>query len=69
MLPFFTGKRDARGKLSIHTLQRVIGAFCEISHGAATDAMDELVRLSETSMFKSLMTFCEAIGNESGARI
>lgn len=67
MLSFFTRKRDALGKLGILPPQRIIAAFRLMTYRTAADSMDELPRVSETSMSNSLILICETIFSEFGS--
>jgi Plant transposon protein len=59
--PEFVRKCDALGKPSLHPLQRVVAALRKLSYGVATDAVDEYVRISESSAHESLAKFCRAL--------
>jgi hypothetical protein len=48
--PEFMRKCDALGKPGLHTLQRVVAALRKLSYGVASDAVDEYVRISESSL-------------------
>lgn len=56
------------GKSGIHPIQRIIGALRVQSYGHSSDAVDEVVETSETSMAKTVKIFCasvlEAFGDE-----
>jgi hypothetical protein len=59
--PEFVRKFDALGKPGLHPLQRVVAALRMISYGVASDAVDEYVRISESSAHESLAMFCRAV--------
>jgi hypothetical protein len=59
--PEFVRKFDALGKPVLHPLQRVVAALRKLSYGVASDAVDEYVRISESSAHESLSMFCRAI--------
>jgi Plant transposon protein len=64
--PEFVHKCDALGKPGMHPLQRVVAALRKLSYGVASDAVDEYVRISESSAHESLAKFfcavCELYG-------
>jgi hypothetical protein len=68
--PEFVRKTDALGKKGIHPLQRVLAALRILVYGTAADAVDESVRISESSALDSLRRFfqavCDAFGKEYG---
>jgi hypothetical protein len=59
--PEFVRKCDALGKPGLHPLQRVVAALRKLSYGVASDAVDEYVRISESSAHESLAKFCRAV--------
>lgn len=65
--PEFVRKFDALGKPGLHPLQRVVAALRKLSYGVASDAVDEYVRISESSAHESLSMFCRAICELYGA--
>jgi hypothetical protein len=56
--PEFVRKFDALGKPGLHPLQRVVTALRKLPYGVASDALDEYVRISESSAHESLSMFC-----------
>jgi hypothetical protein len=59
--PEFKRKTDALGKKGLHPLQRVLAALRMLAYGTAADAVDEYVRISESSALDSLRCFCQAV--------
>lgn len=64
--PFFVRKSDGLGWLGIHQLQRVTAAQRMMALGLAADAVDEYVRISESSAMESLKDFCSDFVDEFG---
>jgi hypothetical protein len=58
--PEFVHKIDALGKKGIHPLQRVLAALRLLAYGTAADAVDEFVRISESSALDSLRSIASA---------
>jgi hypothetical protein len=65
--PEFVRKFDALGKHGLHPLQRVVAALRNLSYGVPKDAVDEYVRISESSAHESLSMFCRAVCELYGA--
>jgi Plant transposon protein len=59
--PQFVRKFGALGKPGLHPLQRVVAALHRLSHGVVSDAVDEYVRISESSAHESLAKFCRTV--------
>lgn len=57
----FIRKFEDVGNSKIHALQRITGALRVLPYGHSYDAVDEVVEAPETSMAKTLKTFCEAV--------
>lgn len=56
---FFQQRRDATGRLGLSTLQKCTTAICIMAYGCASDAVDECLRMGETtasSFWKILLT-------------
>ena len=58
---YFVQKRNAAGKLGLSCLQKVTAAFRMLAYGIPTDAMDEKIRIAESSIIESLKRFVKAI--------
>jgi len=58
---YFVQKRNAAGKLGLSCLQKVTAAFRMLAYGIPTDAMDEKIRIVESSIIESLKRFVKAI--------
>jgi hypothetical protein len=58
---FFTQRRDAAGRLGLSPLQKVTAALRQLAYGAQADAIDEYVRIGESTAIESLKRFCRAV--------
>ena len=58
---YFEQKVDALGKLGFSTLQKVVAAIRILAYGCSYDAVDEYVRMSESSASDCLHHFCCAV--------
>ena len=58
---YFVQKRNAAGKLGLSCLQKVTAAFRMLAYGIPADAMDEKIRIAESSIIESLKRFVKAI--------
>ena len=54
-------KRNAAGTLGLSSLQKITAAFRMLAYGVATDAMDDYVRIGESTAIKSLRRFVSAV--------
>ena len=59
--PFFLGKMNGVGNISMHPLQRVGAAFHTVACGTIVDAVDEYVDISEASENDSPRKFCKGV--------
>ena len=59
--PYFEQRKNCTNKMGAHGLLKVIGALRMLSYGFAADALDEVLKLSETVISCSLMHFVDAI--------
>jgi hypothetical protein len=59
--PEFVRKCHALEKPGLHPLQRVVEASRKLSYGVASDAVDEYVRISESSAHELPAKFCRAV--------
>uniref|UniRef100_A0A0D3BVT6 DDE Tnp4 domain-containing protein n=1 Tax=Brassica oleracea var. oleracea TaxID=109376 RepID=A0A0D3BVT6_BRAOL len=60
-VPFFQQKRDATGRLGLSPLQKCTAAICMIAYGSAADAVDEYLRLGESTTLSCLHHFTDRI--------
>lgn len=51
-LPYFQRKQDATGRCSLSGLQKCTAAIRMLAYGSAADAVDEYLRIGETTAFK-----------------
>ncbi|RWR84687.1 putative nuclease HARBI1 [Cinnamomum micranthum f. kanehirae] len=66
--PYFQQKRNCAGSLGLSTLQKVTAAVRILAYGVAADAVDDFVRIAESTSIESLKKFVQVIidvfGNE-----
>ncbi|XP_019096427.1 PREDICTED: uncharacterized protein LOC109130820 [Camelina sativa] len=65
-VPYFQQRRDATGMLGLSTLQKCTTAIRMMAYGSAADAVDEYLRLSETTALSCLSHFVESVVNLFG---
>uniref|UniRef100_A0A0D3DTQ6 DDE Tnp4 domain-containing protein n=1 Tax=Brassica oleracea var. oleracea TaxID=109376 RepID=A0A0D3DTQ6_BRAOL len=58
---FFRQKRDGLGRLGLSTLQKCTAAIRVLAYGTAADAVDEYLRLGETTTRSCVENFVEGI--------
>ena len=58
---YFVQRMDATGKLGLTGLQKCTAAIRQLAYGTAADAVDEYVRLSESTACKCLMEYCGTV--------
>ncbi|XP_021766673.1 uncharacterized protein LOC110731148 [Chenopodium quinoa] len=58
---FFKQRRDATGRLGLSPLQKCTAAIRMLAYGLAPDAVDEYVRMGQTTARRSLHHFCEGV--------
>ncbi|XP_024004407.1 putative nuclease HARBI1 [Eutrema salsugineum] len=63
---FFQKKRDATGRYGLSTIQKCTTAIRILAYGCASDAVDEYLRLGETTALRCLKNFVEGIINVFG---
>ncbi|XP_033140578.1 putative nuclease HARBI1 isoform X1 [Brassica rapa] len=67
-VPFFQQRRDATGRLGLSPLQKCTAAIRMLAYGSAADAVDEYLRLGESTALSCLHNFTDGIihlfGNE-----
>ena len=56
---FFQQRRNASGKLGLSGLQKCTAAMRTLAYGVAPDAVDEYLRMGQTTARKCLKNFCE----------
>ncbi|KAF8403864.1 hypothetical protein HHK36_011970 [Tetracentron sinense] len=59
--PYFILKRNAAGTLGLSSLQKVTAAMRMLAYGVATDAVDDYVRIGESTSIESLRRFVRAV--------
>ncbi|XP_023643663.1 uncharacterized protein LOC111831976 [Capsella rubella] len=59
--PFFQQRRDATGRFGLSALQKATAAIRMMAYGCAADAVDEYLRLGESTAIKCLENFVEGI--------
>uniref|UniRef100_A0A0D3CQ84 DDE Tnp4 domain-containing protein n=1 Tax=Brassica oleracea var. oleracea TaxID=109376 RepID=A0A0D3CQ84_BRAOL len=60
-VPFFQQRKDVVGRLGLSTLQKCTAAIRMLAYGCAADAIDEYLRLGESTTLSCLTNFTEAI--------
>ncbi|XP_048611653.1 uncharacterized protein LOC125585957 [Brassica napus] len=58
---FFQQRRDATGRLGLSPLQKCTAAICMLAYGYAADAVDEYLRLGESTTLSCLHHFTDRI--------
>ncbi|XP_055586729.1 uncharacterized protein LOC129739346 [Uranotaenia lowii] len=58
---YFTQKPNAAGKLGLTALQKCTAAIRQLAYGMPSDAIDEYVRIAESTARQSMMEFCQTI--------
>ncbi|CAM8890416.1 unnamed protein product [Rhodiola kirilowii] len=58
---FFAQRQDATGRMSFSPLQKCTSAMRMLAYGLSADAVDEYLRLSETTAMRSLLKFIEGV--------
>jgi len=58
---YFKQKEDAIGHLGLSGLQKAVAAIRILAYGLPADAVDEYVRIGESTAHKALHHFCRAI--------
>jgi len=54
-------KRNAAGVLELSCLQKVIAAFRMLAYGVPADALDEYIRIGESTALEALRKFVVAV--------
>ena len=58
---YFVQKRDCTGKLGLSTHQKLAAAFRMLAYGVAADALDENLRIGESTAVESMKRFCAGV--------
>ena len=58
---YFVQKRNAAGTLGLSCLQKVVAAFRLLAYGVAADALDEYIRIGESTALEALRKFIVAV--------
>jgi hypothetical protein len=61
--PYFHFKRDAYGRAGLSALQKCLATIHILAYGVPADAVDEYVRISESTARESLNHLCAAVIN------
>ncbi|KAF8390509.1 hypothetical protein HHK36_025036 [Tetracentron sinense] len=59
--PYFVLKRNAAGVIGLSSLQKVIVTMRMLAYGVAADAVDDYVRIGESTSIESLRRFVRAV--------
>ncbi|XP_026442761.1 uncharacterized protein LOC113342418 [Papaver somniferum] len=59
--PYFAQKRDACGILGLSPHQKVTATIRMLAYGCAADAIDEYLRIGETTVLEATRRFCKTI--------
>ncbi|XP_024014249.1 uncharacterized protein LOC112088195 [Eutrema salsugineum] len=65
-MPFFQQRRDATGRVSLSGLQKCTATIRMLAYGSAADAVDEYLRLGESTAISCLEHFTEGIISSFG---
>nr|VDD64175.1 unnamed protein product [Brassica oleracea] len=60
-VPFFQQRKDAVGRLGLSPLQKCTSSICMPAYGCAADAVDEYLRLGESTSLSCLTNFTEGV--------
>ena len=58
---YFVQKRNVAGTLGLSCLQKVVTAFRLLAYGVAADALDEYIRIGESTALEALRKFAVAV--------
>ena len=59
--PYFVQKQDAAHVVGLSPLQKMTSAMRILSYGAAADAVDDYIRIGESTAIQSLQQFCNSV--------
>ncbi|XP_010430974.1 PREDICTED: uncharacterized protein LOC104715252 [Camelina sativa] len=60
-VPYFRQRRDATGRLGLFALQKCTAGIRMMAYGCSADAMDEYLRLAESTAHKCLEKFVDGV--------
>lgn len=63
---YFLQKPDATGKLGLTNIQKCTAAIRQLAYGSPSDAIDEYVRMGESTARKCLQEFCKTVNHLFG---
>nr|XP_029709624.1 uncharacterized protein LOC109399029 [Aedes albopictus] len=63
---YFIQKPNATGKLGLTNLQKCTAALRQLAYGSPSDAVDEYVRMGESTARKCLLEFCRTVDKVFG---
>ena len=55
---YFVQKRNAASQLGLSCLQKVVAAFRMLAYGVPVDALDEYIRIGESTALEALRKHC-----------
>lgn len=58
---YFVQRKDCTGTLGLNAYQKCTAAMRMLAYGGAADAVDEYVRLAESTCLEALQRFCEGV--------
>ncbi|XP_042449170.1 uncharacterized protein LOC122034109 [Zingiber officinale] len=58
---YFVQKRDGVGKLGLSGLQKMTAVFRILSYGVPADAIDEYIKIGESTAIESVKRFCRVV--------
>jgi hypothetical protein len=64
--PYFVQRPNCVGELGLSALQKVVVTVRILAYGVPVDAMDEYVRIGESTTHEALKHFCTAIQTAFG---
>lgn len=64
---YFVQKPDATGKLGLDGLQKCTAAIRQLAYGMPADAVDEYLRMGESTAIRCLLEFCETVTRVYGS--
>ncbi|KAL3337867.1 hypothetical protein AABB24_030157 [Solanum stoloniferum] len=65
---YFEQRIDALGRFGLSTLQKITAVFRMLAYGLPADAIDEYVKIGESTTIESMKRFCRAIVEVFGER-
>lgn len=64
---YFVQKSNCTGALGLSPLQKCTAAMRMLAYGGAADALDEYIRMAESTSLETLMRFCRAVVKRYGS--